>query len=82
MQLGGWLGSRFETPVRAWNPGVSNRDPSPLAHERMSKMKIKIMKRIKRKSTIKSRIYFPGLPLSYSRDEFLLINPMSIRTML
>ncbi len=45
-------------------------------------MKIKIMKRIKRKSTIKSRLYFAGLPFSYSRNEFLLINPMSIRTML
>ena len=43
-------------------------------------MKIKIMKMIKRKITIKSRTYFGGLPLLYSRDEFLLINPMSIRT--
>jgi hypothetical protein len=40
----------------------------PLAHERKSK--IKIMKMIKRKSTIKSRIYFAELPLSYSRDGF------------
>ena len=55
MQLGGRLGSRFETPVRAWKPWVSKRDPSPLAHER--------------KSTIRSRIYFAGLPLSHSRDE-------------
>jgi hypothetical protein len=30
-------------------------------------MKTKIMKRIKRKRTIKSRTYFAGLPLSYSR---------------
>jgi hypothetical protein len=29
------------------------------------------MKRIKRKSTIKIRTYFAGLPMSYSRDEFL-----------
>jgi hypothetical protein len=42
----------------------------PLAHERKSKIKIKIMKMIKRKSTIKSRIYFAELLLSYSRDEF------------
>jgi hypothetical protein len=27
------------------------------------------MKLIKRKSPIRSRIYFAGLPLSYSRDE-------------
>jgi hypothetical protein len=45
-------------------------------------MKIKIMKRIKRKSTIKSRTYFAALPLSYSRVEFLLISPLSIRTIL
>ena len=45
-------------------------------------MKIKITKRIKRKITIQSRIYFGELPLSYSRDEFLLINLMSIRTIL
>ena len=69
MQLGGWLGSRFETPVRAWKPRGTKRDPSPLAHERKSKMKIMIMKMIKRKSTIRSKIYFAGLPLSYSRDE-------------
>jgi hypothetical protein len=43
-------------------------------------MKITIRKRIKRKSTIKSRIYFAALPLSYSGVEFLLISPMSIRT--
>jgi hypothetical protein len=58
-----------------------SRSPG-LAHERKSKMKIKIRKRIKRKSTIKSRIYLVGLPLSYSRVEFLLISLMSIRTIL
>jgi hypothetical protein len=55
--------------VRAWKPWGLKRDPSPLAHERMSKMKIMIMKMIKRKSTIRSRIYFAGLRLSYSRDK-------------
>jgi hypothetical protein len=49
-----------------------------LTDERKSKMKIKIRNRIKRKSTI----YFAALPLSYSRVEFLLISPMSIRTIL
>jgi hypothetical protein len=34
-------------------------------------MKIKIMKRIKRKSTIKIRTYFAGLPMSYSRGVLL-----------
>ena len=43
-------------------------------------MKIKIMKMIKRKSTIKSRNYSAALPLSYSRVELRLISPMSIRT--
>jgi hypothetical protein len=58
-----------------------SRSPG-LAHERKSKMKIKIRKRIKRKSTIKSRIYLVELPLSYSRVEFNLISLMSIRAIL
>jgi hypothetical protein len=45
-------------------------------------MKTKIMKMIKRKNTIKSRNQFAGLPLPCSRVEFLLISPMSIRTIL
>jgi len=45
-------------------------------------MKIKIMKRINRKSTIKSRNYFVALPLSYSQVAFVLIKPMSTRTIL
>ena len=52
----------------------------PTRHARKSKMKIKIMKMIKRKSTIKSRNYSAALPLSYSRVELRLISPMSIRT--
>ncbi len=47
-----------------------------------SGMKSKIPKRIKSKSARKRRTQFAGLLLLYSRVEFLLINPISIRTIL
>jgi hypothetical protein len=53
-----------------WGLETHAEPARPLAHERKSKIKIKIMKMIKRKSTIKSRIYFAELPLSYARDGF------------
>jgi hypothetical protein len=45
-------------------------------------MMFRIMKRIKRKSRIRIRTYFAGLPTSYSRDEFLLKSPRSIASMI
>jgi hypothetical protein len=51
-----------------------------LANERKRAMKIMIRKRIKRTSTIMIRTYVAALRLSYSRVEFLLISPISIRT--
>jgi hypothetical protein len=42
-------------------------------------MQSKSTNKIKRRSTSKSRTQAADLPSSYSRVEFLLINPMSIR---
>jgi hypothetical protein len=43
-------------------------------------MKSKIWKMIKSKRKRKSRSQLAALPLSYSRVEFLLTNPINIRT--
>ena len=59
-------------------PSVKCRLPS----RRKIRTKIKSRKKSKTKIKRKSRIQAGALPLSYSRVEFLLINPMSIRTIL
>jgi hypothetical protein len=58
----------------------STDGPAGPHQPRRSKMKSEIWKRIT--SRRKSKIQSAGLPFSWSRVEFLLINPMSIRAML
>jgi hypothetical protein len=57
--------------------GAARGDAPP---KRKRKMKSKIWKMIKSKRKRKIRSQLAALPLSYSRVEFLLINPINIRT--